>query len=444
MSIGNMVRETRSKILNAALNPVREFVTDPVVKEACARVGHAWRASLWSPTLCLLACVWKQLQTTSARQVEDWIATLGLSESSFRDGKDFCDARKRLPFEVFYDVMQHVGRKATARSAKCFHSLPVWLMDGTTLRTPNTAANEAAFGRSKNKIRFSRSPILRLLSMVCAGCGAVLGVAIGGYRTSEVELLLSLLKQIPAGGLVLADRGLSSYLIFGSIRQRGAHLLTRYHATRRSRKAKSFGRYEWLEEWERPAPSHSTHPELLSGLPQTIEVRVITRVIRKRGYRDWTLKIVTTLTDRHTYPADELRDLYLQRWDIELDLRALKTHASMAQLTTKTPDLVRKEICSIMLAHNCVVAVMGDSGMPVRSLSHTRARQLLLTFAERMAAAPTIALPRLYRELLKLISESTLDQRKRAPQPRSLVQRASPYPVLMTSRDAWRRAQRVA
>ena len=43
-----------------------------------------------------------------------------------------------------------------------------------------------------------------------------------------------------------------------------------------------------------------------------------------------------------------------------------------------------------------------------------------------------------------LNASAKLDLRERPPQPRSVAQRPSPYPVLMMSRDAWRRAHVVA
>ena len=167
-------------------------------------------------------------------------------------------------------------------------------------------------------------------------------------------------------------------------------------------------------------------------------MRVITARIERRGYRTWTLRIATTLTDS-TFGADELIDTYLQRWDVELDLRTLKSGYGMALLSGKRPDIVLKEIHSIVLAHNCVLALMGWSGAAPRRLSHIRARALIRIFSERMAAAATIHLPRLNAQLLQMISQSALAQQERPPQPRAIIQRPSTYPVLMISRKQWRK-----
>lgn len=130
-------------------------------------------------------------------------------------------------------------------------------------------------------------------------------------------------------------------------------------------------------------------------------------------------------------------DIYLQRWDVELDLRTLKSGYGMARLSAKSPDVVLKEILSIALAHNCVLTLMGWSAKEPKGLSPSRARALLLVYSERMATAPTIHLPRLNDEMLMLMGQAELNEQERPPQPRAIVQRPSTYPVLMTSRQQW-------
>jgi hypothetical protein len=391
--------------------------------------------------MTVLACIWKQLQAAApARQVEDWVASLATGYAGRNDGSDFCAARRRLPVFIYLDLLRAVGACASAQAGFFFKGLPVWIADGTTLRTPNTPQNDGAFGRSSNQTRRSRSPILRLVVIVCAGCGAVLNTAAGSFCTSEWELFLIALSGLPRGGLFVADRAYASFLMFALMQQRGSHIVTRHNSRRCGRRLKQLGCGDEIHEWRRPKPSQVTRPDLLAGCPETILVRVITQRIERRGYRTWELQLATSLLDPHAYPAEELAALYLRRWDVELDLRVMKTHYGMARLTGKTPNTIYKEIYSILLACNCVFAVMSESGEPVRTLSHTRARTLILIIAERMAGAMAHQLPALYRQLLILIANAQLELQERPPQPRAIVQRPSTYPVLMMSREDWQRA----
>jgi len=61
---------------------------------------------------------------------------------------------------------------------------------------------------------------------------------------------------------------------------------------------------------------------------------------------------VTTLLDATQYPSTEIVDLYLQRWDVELFFRDIKT--TMDVLRCQTSDMIRIEILMYFIAHNCI------------------------------------------------------------------------------------------
>ena len=62
-----------------------------------------------------------------------------------------------------------------------------------------------------------------------------------------------------------------------------------------------------------------------------------------------------------TYPAEELGDLFRQRWHAELDLRSLKTEMQMEMLRTKSPEMVRKEVAMHLLAYNLIRGIMAEA-----------------------------------------------------------------------------------
>jgi len=273
-------------------NDNRQTMTSTALIEAwCRSAGHDWREQVFGPVVTLLACVYKQLQGASARQVEDWIASFSpAEEASPRDGSDFCAARSRLPLQVFSSALRHVGQEASQASSLFLKGLRVWLVDGTTLRTPNTAQHEKEFGRSRNAVRNSRSPLARMVVLINAGCGAVLDLAVGPYLSSELALFKEILTRLPENGVIVGDTTYGSFLMLCLVRQRGSHVLARHNPTRRGERVKRFGRGDELHRWYRPLRSQVAWPELLASCPEYIDVRVITRKIERRGYRTWTLK----------------------------------------------------------------------------------------------------------------------------------------------------------
>ena len=436
------------KIMGSALLPVRDLLTNALIENHCRRVGHEWRDRVFNPVVTVLVCVWKHLQPgpVSLRVCEDYAASLaGLPAASKpRDGKDLCVARARLPESVFQTVSEQVGAEAQRMAALVYRGLQVVMGDGTTVRTPNTAALENHFGRSRNATRPSRSPLMRIVLLVCAGCSAVLNVSIGAYADSEPALFLQLVAHFTPDMLFLGDRGYASFVLLSMLRQRQAHFVVRVSSRMLKVSQRTLGYRDDLRDWRRPSPSQTVFAHLLSQLPETMEVRVIERAVIRAGYRTWTLRIATSLLDPVAYPAEELVDLYLRRWRIETTLRTLKAHGHMAHLTGKTPDIARKEIHCAVLAHNCVCALMAQSGEAPELLSPKRVRETLLTYAGHMGFAPTLQLPGLFKVMLWMIATELQLPQERGPQPRAIIQRPSTFPVLMTSRDEWKLRQRSA
>jgi hypothetical protein len=81
----------------------------------------------------------------------------------------------------------------------------------------------------------------------------------------------------------------------------------------------------------------------------------------------------TTFIDPVFYTKEDLGDLFLKRWNIELDLRSIKIVIQMDVLRCKSPDLVDKELWVHMLAYNIIrelmVTAAAKNGTAPRELS---------------------------------------------------------------------------
>jgi IS4 transposase len=76
--------------------------------------------------------------------------------------------------------------------------------------------------------------------------------------------------------------------------------------------------------------------------------------------------------------------LYRARWNNELDLRSIKSTMQMHDLRCKTPELVRKEIWTHVLAYNLIRTLMAQAAathdLVPRSISFKGAMQTLEAF----------------------------------------------------------------
>ena len=64
-------------------------------------------------------------------------------------------------------------------------------------------------------------------------------------------------------------------------------------------------------------------------IPATLTVREVRARVAEPGFRVTTLVVVTTLTEADVYDKEAIRDLYRERWQVELDIRTLKVSLQM-------------------------------------------------------------------------------------------------------------------
>ena len=117
--------------------------------------------------------------------------------------------------------------------------------------------------------------------------------------------------------------------------------------------------------------------------------------------------------------------LYRARWHAELDLRSLKQTLQMDILRCKTPELVRKEIWTHILAYNLIRTIIAQAAcqhdLEPRSISFQGAIQTLEAFQPLIAFQgeddSTLRL-RLYQQLLDAVATHRVADRPDRFEPR--------------------------
>ena len=225
--------------------------------------------------------------------------------------------------------------------------------------------------------------------------GAAIGLAIDIYKTHDVKLARRLYQYLDPGDVLLGDRAFCSYADIDFIQQRSGDAVLRKHQGRKNqlRKGKRIGPNDRLVIWHKP----KTRPkglskEAFSQLPSSLILREVHYYIILPGFRTKQVTLITTLLDAQAYPLKELLKLYEMRWDVELDLKHIKTTLGMDILRSKTPEMVRKEIYTYLLAYNLLRTVMWEEGTthgvnPLR-LSLQGARVHLKNFRSELKDIP--------------------------------------------------------
>jgi hypothetical protein len=250
------------------------------------------------------------------------------------------------------------------RAATTWRDLPVYALDGSCFLVPDEKANDDYFGRAGSS-RGGKSgfPQMRVVLWIAAFTHLVVQAALGPYKTGEMTLAETLLPLIEPGSLTLMDRAYWAFAWLASLVLKKAFFLVRVKTGKNALKyvkTKRLGHNEWLATVTIPEYLKPLMPELL----QTIEVRLVR--CKVKGYP--RLLLATNLLDPVKYPAEEIARLYYERWQAELAYREIKVYQAAEKAVTfrsHTPERVKQEFYGLLVAYNCVRALMAEAAQEV-------------------------------------------------------------------------------
>jgi hypothetical protein len=189
-----------------------------------------------------------------------------------------------------------------------------------------------------------------MVSMMALRSHLIVDAGFGPYGTDERRYAEHLWGSVPDNSLVLIDRGYLQANVLVPLHAGGSnrHWLTRAKSNSVWTVLKTFGPGDQLVEMTVSSEARRKDPTL----PKTFQARAIR--YQRKGYRPSTL--LTSLVDSKQYPAEELRALYHERWEIELGYGEVKTEMlqRLETIRSKSPATVEQELWGLLIAYNLV------------------------------------------------------------------------------------------
>ncbi|MPM29930.1 IS4 family transposase ISCARN35 [bioreactor metagenome] len=269
-------------------------------------------------------------------------------------------ARSRLGVLSLKHLFEAVCQPlATERTKGCWYRK--WLLvsiDGSSLEVPDEKANDACFGRPPQSRGRTAFPRLRFAALLELGTRAIIGAAMGSYRTGELTLTRELFPKLKRNMLCIVDRGFFGYRFYNDAISTPAAWLFRV------RKDILFPCFERLPDGSFLSKIYASAKDRRREL-NGITVRVIE--YRLNGIKGTQEKyiLVTNILKWEEAPAIELAALYHERWEIETAYDEMKSHLSFTggALRSKKPELVEQEFYGFLLAHYVIRNVMFQAAM---------------------------------------------------------------------------------
>ena len=349
--------------------PFADALTAEQMAQACEAEGVSFGddpQAVYTPPITLWAMLSQALFTGAQRscraavvRVAVYCALLGRIISTNTGA--YCRARAKVGEGVVRRLTEGIAERCEAAVPEEWKWLgrTVYIPDGTTHSMPDTPENQAEYPQPTTQTPGVGFPLMRSVALASLATGMVVAFAAGPYagkETGETALLRTLFHKLRRGDVVLGDRFYCGWFMLALLQRLGVDFVVRLHQLRRAdfRRGRRLGHKDHLVTWQKPQRPAWLDQETYDSLPEQLEVREIHVVVNVPGFRTDSLVVVTSLLDADTVSAEDVADLYRQRWRVELHLRDIKSTMELDVLRSLTPEMVRQELWTGLLAYNLI------------------------------------------------------------------------------------------
>jgi len=264
-------------------------------------------------------------------------------------------ARAKLKHTAFIELNQEVVLPtAQAQPLQRWHGHRLLGHDSSLLRLPDSAELGREFGRVEIKnhqgatgTAYPEGRIAVLYDLLNR-----LGVdaRLTSSKVGEVSLAIEQAALVPAGDVVINDRGFTGFVYLAEHQHRGVHVIGRCSTG-------SFGAAQELFRLNRAnrsvvtkiyAPADQRATLKARGLPLELVVRFVSLRLP-----DGKLEVlVSTLLDEQEYPTEEFLEVYHRRWNHETFYHVLKSRLDLENFSGETVEAIRQDFHAAVLLCN--------------------------------------------------------------------------------------------
>jgi Transposase DDE domain len=437
---------TIRQILRQFKADVAKALAPETIMKICGSLGHTCRQRILDPVTTVHVFLIQILHGNTACSALSRLAGLVFTAGAY------CSARKRLPLALFEVLLKHVceGLFPEVETTGRWLGHRTWSMDGSSFSMSDTPALQAHFGQPSQQAKGCGFPVAHMLALFHAGTGLLLRVVAAPLHTSDLRHTPIMHPEMAAGDILLADRGFASFGHLALLFLRQIHAVFRCHQKQivnfrvgrkhtghrkgkkglpRSRYVRRLGRRDQVVEYTKPLDQPAwIDADAWAGLPETLLLRELRFFTPERGQRTRVITLVTTLLDPEAYPATELAQLYLSRWQIEVNFRHLKTTMGMEILHCQSVNGVLKELYMFAIVYNLVRLVM---------LEASRSQKVSLDRISFIDALRWLRDAKAGTQLSALVVNPARPNRV---EPRVLKRRMKEYPLMKKPRHDLRKA----
>jgi len=415
---------------------LEQVISSEAVKQALLATGRVGQrcCKLTHEVMLWVVLAMGILTDLPIRQVFKHARRLRVGEES-PHRSSLCVARQRLGvapvLHLFRSIVRPLAQPETPGAF--YRGFRLVAIDGVIYNTPDSQANDKAFGRPSGGDRGPGAfPQIRKVSLVEVGTHVELAFVLKRLACGETTAMEGLWRYVPEDSLLLEDRGFFSYKQWKRALKENVAVLARVKSGLILRSVKNLSDGSYLAKiYPKPYDREKDR----NG--------IVVRVIRyklddpQRVGHDEEHVLMTTLLDETQYPASELILLYHERWEEEITFDEQKTHqdprraTKPAHLRSETPAGVIQEMVALSLSHFVIRALMFEAATAIDldtdRLSFTGCFQILKCRLPECDTRTPQTFQAWYDGLLWEMQQEQIEPRRNRINPRVIKQKISKW-----------------
>lgn len=291
--------------------------------------------SSWSQFVAMIFCQLGRAQ--SLREIEQGLASaegrlqqLGVDRAAKRTTLAYANAHR--PWQLYQDVFQSLYARcaAIAPGHKFRFKSPLLSLDASTIDLCAAMFDWARFRRTKGAVK---------LHLLLDHDGHLPRYAvITDGKTSDIEVARRL--ELPAGSIVVFDRGYNDYLWFTELTLFNVGFVTRMKA----------GSLYDIVENRTPHGKGVLRDDIITVRTTHPEVDDKPVRLRRIEFVDAEGKEYVFLTNRLDLAAVTIAEIYRQRWQIELFFKAIKQNLRIKTFVGTSENALHIQIWTALIA----------------------------------------------------------------------------------------------
>lgn len=374
------------KVEENALRNFRNLVSEDLTRALETSSDIASRSCIYPPIATIWLMIMQRLNSdhSLAKAIEqfkrgslDDILNYDIKRVSHRKISGatggYCRARTRISLESVERAADVINQALESTHPESTRKEPqVYAIDGSTLRIAHTEKNCAVYPPNSNQKGQAHFPLVRFSVATNVRTGVAGRVVYGSYSgnkaTDELSLAEKILPTLPKNSIVIGDRYYGCPRFAVTTKDAGCECICRL----KEANTKKYIGSPRKKSGEENITWKSTFSRKKGNTDYSIQGRLIWHTLQRKGFKPIKLFLFTTLD----LPIKKIVELYGLRWNVELDLRDIKSTLGMKMLNVKTPDMAHKELVLGMVAYNLIrhlmIGIARNIKVSPRELSFSR------------------------------------------------------------------------